>query len=108
LIGIDPGTDISDVKIVPLSAEELQTHLNTIPEWGVTGDHRRMKREIDCKDEAALDTLEEEISTLDCRQIALCFSHGNKLFIELRTPFVSGITLENIELAQQIDQMIAA
>jgi 4a-hydroxytetrahydrobiopterin dehydratase len=91
-----------------LSAEEIQRHLPALPQWKLSADGKRLRREWRMKDfAAALDffTRVGQVAETEDHHPDLHLTGYRNVVLELSTHAVGGLTENDFILAAKIDRL---
>jgi 4a-hydroxytetrahydrobiopterin dehydratase len=97
--------------IPPLSAEEIRRLAPAVPQWQVTADGKRVRREWRVKDfPAALDFFQRigQVAEAEDHHPDLHLTGYRNVAVELSTHAVGGLTENDFILAAKIDQLPVA
>jgi len=94
--------------VPPLNPEEVRDHLGAVPEWKLTADGRRIRREWRVKDfSAALDFFNRvgQVAEAEDHHPDLHLTGYRQVAIELSTHAIGGLSENDFILASKIDML---
>ena len=94
--------------VPPLTNEQVREHLSAVPQWKLTADSRRIRREWRVKDfVTALDFFRRigEIAEAEDHHPDLHLTGYRNVAIELSTHAIGGLSENDFILAAKIDQL---